>query len=86
MSRTPFHALHSSVTRVALLCLTALTGATLSSAQAQGWPQRPIKLVVPASAGGTVDLLTRAMSGKLGELLAAMGKGGKPAQPSASEH
>ena len=69
MSRTLFHALHSSVTRVALLCLTALTGATLSSAQAQGWPQRPIKLVVPASAGGTVDLLTRAMSGKLGELL-----------------
>ena len=69
MFRTLFHALHTSVTSLALLCLAALTGATLSSAQAQSWPQRPIKLVVPASAGGTVDLLTRAMSGKLGELL-----------------
>ena len=55
MSRTPFHALHTSATRVALLCLTVLACATLSSAQAQSWPQRPIKLVVPASAGGTVD-------------------------------
>ncbi len=69
MFRTLFHALHRLITSLTLVGLTALTGATLSSAQAQNWPQRPIKLVVPASAGGTVDLLTRAMSGKLGELL-----------------
>ena len=69
MFRTLFHALHRLITSLALVGLTALTGATLSSAQAQNWPQRPIKLVVPAAAGGPGALLTPAQSGKLGELL-----------------
>lgn len=38
-------------------------------AQAQSWPSRPMRIIVPASAGGTVDLLTRAVSVKLGDLL-----------------
>ena len=54
-------------TRRAMLAgMAAATMLPATAARAQAWPQRPIKLVVPASAGGTVDLLTRAMSGKLG--------------------
>ncbi len=53
------------VALVAMLLLAGFTG----SAQAQNWPTRPIRLIVPASAGGTIDILARAVSIKLGELL-----------------
>ncbi len=36
---------------------------------AQTYPSRPVRILVPAAAGGTVDLLTRAISGKLGDHL-----------------
>ncbi|MDO8595261.1 MAG: tripartite tricarboxylate transporter substrate-binding protein [Sulfuricaulis sp.] len=52
----------------ALAAILAIAG-TAGLAQAQTWPSRSIRLVVPASAGGTVDLLTRAVSVKLGDLL-----------------
>ncbi|MGQ0653801.1 MAG: Bug family tripartite tricarboxylate transporter substrate binding protein [Betaproteobacteria bacterium] len=35
----------------------------------QSYPNRPLRLVVPAAAGGTVDLVSRAVSQKMGELL-----------------
>jgi len=54
---------------VAFAAILAIAG-TAGPVQAQTWPTRPIRLVVPASAGGTVDLLTRAVSVKLGDLLA----------------
>ena len=53
---------------VTLAAIIAMTSSA-SPAQAQAWPSRPIRMVVPASAGGTVDLLTRAVTGKLGDLL-----------------
>lgn len=53
---------------VAFAAILAIAS-TAGPAQAQAWPSRPIRLVVPASAGGTVDLLTRAVSVKLGDLL-----------------
>jgi tripartite-type tricarboxylate transporter receptor subunit TctC len=53
---------------VALVAIIVMAG-TASQAQAQAWPSRPIRMVVPAAAGGTVDLLTRAVAVKLGDLL-----------------
>ena len=52
----------STVVGILLCCVPAL-------ALAQGYPSRPVRLVVPAAAGGTVDLLSRSVSQKLGELL-----------------
>jgi tripartite-type tricarboxylate transporter receptor subunit TctC len=39
------------------------------NAWAQAYPSRPLRLVVPAAAGGTVDLVSRAVSQKMSELL-----------------
>ena len=50
--------------------LTALTAALLAAsslAQAQTWPARPVKIVVPYAPGGSVDVVTRKMAAKLQE-------------------
>jgi tripartite-type tricarboxylate transporter receptor subunit TctC len=49
-----------------LLAAVALFGA---SAQAQTYPAKPIRLVVPFPAGGATDIFARAVSQKLGEKL-----------------
>ena len=46
---------------VALLAVAATT----AGACAQGYPSRPVKIIVPFAAGGPLDLLGRAMSDKL---------------------
>ena len=51
------------------ICAAALAAFTLTQAQAQNYPSRPARLIVPAAAGGTVDLLSRSLSQKLGDLL-----------------
>ena len=50
----------------AALALGASLGA---AAQAQGYPAKPISLIVPFSAGGGVDATARLLTAKLGELL-----------------
>lgn len=56
--------------RSALRLLTASVGAALSFvAAADTWPSRPIRLVVPFSAGGSTDQLARAIQQPMSEML-----------------
>ncbi|MDM0043045.1 tripartite tricarboxylate transporter substrate binding protein [Variovorax dokdonensis] len=50
---------------VATVCL----GAALGAAHAQGYPAKPISLIVPFAAGGGVDATARQINTKLGEVL-----------------
>lgn len=51
----------------ALVTLTALSASIESSAQE--YPNRPIRLIVPQSAGGSTDLIARLLSQKVGDAL-----------------
>jgi tripartite-type tricarboxylate transporter receptor subunit TctC len=54
-------------TLLASLLGSALAAALpLSNAQAQAWPSKPIKLIVPYSPGGPVDQIARAIAPRLG--------------------
>jgi len=48
-------------------CLALAAAATC--AQAQSWPSRPVKMVVPFPAGGPTDVMTRVLADKLGQAL-----------------
>ena len=49
------------------LAIAAATLALASAAQAQGWPAKPVKIVVPYPPGGAVDVVTRKIAAKLQE-------------------
>ncbi|GAB2485124.1 tripartite tricarboxylate transporter substrate binding protein [Comamonas humi] len=57
---------HRRHTLRTLACLAALAA---GGASAQAWPARPISLVVPFPAGGTTDVLARALGQELGKSL-----------------
>jgi len=62
--------LKQPLTRRHLLAATALAAALGSGgALAQAWPAKPISLVVPFPAGGTTDVLARALADKLSQSL-----------------
>ena len=48
-----------------LAAATAAALLALGAAQAQGWPTKPVKMIVPATPGGTIDPLTRVVADAL---------------------
>ena len=54
---------------VALVSLVAALGATFATtvARAQAWPERPVRVVVPAPAGSSLDIIVRTLGDKLKE-------------------
>jgi tripartite-type tricarboxylate transporter receptor subunit TctC len=48
---------------------TAFAGARSVRALEPGWPSRPLKIVIPTAAGGSPDLVARALGSKLAERL-----------------
>ena len=60
---------------IGLAAVTALLAGGLPLASAQDFPNRPLRLIVPYSAGSTTDLVARIAAQELsGELLAAGGE------------
>lgn len=64
----------------ALRCLPVFALVASSLAQAQSWPTKPVRLVVPVSPGGTTDMLARmigeALTRNLGQPFVVDGKPG----------
>lgn len=62
----PAYAIQRSALIIGLASASALLGATV---HAQEWPAKTISLVVPFAAGGTTDVLARALGDKLSKSL-----------------
>ena len=59
----------ATLAQTCLLALTAATGLGSGSAMAQAWPSKPVSLIVPFPAGGTTDVLARAVGQELSKSL-----------------
>ncbi len=51
----------------AAVCAALLALVAAASAQAQGWPQRPPKVLVPFAAGGNIDIMGRIAAQRLSD-------------------
>ena len=64
--------------RMVLTSIAALSMALLSShSYAQGWPQKPVTVIVPFAAGGNTDGIARMVAQKLSEGLGQHGADGE---------
>ena len=50
-----------------LTCLVLAAPITATTALAQDYPSKPVRIIVPIAAGGVADIVTRVLSAKLGE-------------------
>jgi tripartite-type tricarboxylate transporter receptor subunit TctC len=60
---------HAVINFVALVLCAQLVGPVASPAQAQAYPTRPVRLIVPFPAGGVADVTARLVGQRLGEAL-----------------
>jgi tripartite-type tricarboxylate transporter receptor subunit TctC len=62
------------------LCLFLLLCASIDRANAQAWPQRPIRMIIPFAAGGSADMFARMiipkMTASLGQPIVIENRGG----------
>ncbi|MBM3353958.1 MAG: tripartite tricarboxylate transporter substrate binding protein, partial [Betaproteobacteria bacterium] len=55
--------------RIPRLLLPTLFALAASAAQAQDWPSKPVKVIVPFPPGGGTDTVARPLSAKLSQML-----------------
>ena len=67
--KTPYFSTWIQPSLLALLAAAALATLSSGGAMAQAWPARPISLIVPFPAGGTTDVLARAVGVELSKSL-----------------
>ncbi len=54
---------------IILLALAILVSLAAGAAQAQGWPQKPVRILMPYAAGGNSDGMARIVAQRLGDRL-----------------
>lgn len=67
MSRLRAVLLRFALAAGALTAPLAPIAQPLAPAAAHGFPSRPVRIIVPSAPGGTLDIMTRAMTQKLGD-------------------
>jgi tripartite-type tricarboxylate transporter receptor subunit TctC len=59
------HLAHDPIRRHVIQAMAVAAAMFSGSAMAQAWPSKPVSLIVPFPAGGTTDVLARALAEKL---------------------